>query len=584
MVRPLGSGAFGTVWLARDSALDDLVAIKVMAADKARLPDMRERFVREARLLRKVRSDRVVTVHDIGETPDGTPYFVMAYADGGTLDQRLDGGPLPVATAVHLAAETARGVAELHRQGLVHRDIKPSNVLFSGAGAQPERVLIGDLGLAIDADCSQPSLIGGTPAYMAPEQARGAGADTASDVYALGVLTYRLLTGRLPAGRAAPRVKALVPGVSAAVDSTVMRALSEDPGRRHDTAADFADALGDRPTASALSTVFGHRSETRARRRTVPVLVAATVLGALVPVLVSDGLARQSGERGSDAVVLGSPGPAEVVPSSVPVSAGQTTSPTTSAAAGVTTSGPVPAAGSAPPASSPSTQAGPGQPSPPAAIQQVTAAGATTGWWTNGDRVASVRVPPRSLVVVTSATQGGNDSANFCTVRDSADRTWRRIADVVGVKSHLWVDAWFNDTGAEVVMSVTSDMTLENNFVIAQEIEVLSGVADPAATAPKTRATFRDAGSPAQTATAAQAGSRMMLHFIATSATTAPGAFVGGSAVSSGSVIHDDSAELAAGVIFARANTAAPGAVSIGAAQPTSAMATGVVIEYPAAT
>ncbi|MFF3991288.1 protein kinase [Streptomyces sp. NPDC001797] len=115
----LGCGGFGMVWLVHDDLLDAPVAVKVMAEKWVHRPDLRERFLDEARLLRQAASDRVVQVYDIGELPDGRPYFVMTYADGGTLADRVAQGPLAVDQALRFAVQAARGVADLHAVGIV---------------------------------------------------------------------------------------------------------------------------------------------------------------------------------------------------------------------------------------------------------------------------------------------------------------------------------------------------------------------------------------------------------------------------------------------------------------------------------
>ena len=173
VVRRIGSGAFATVWLAEDEVLEAPVAVKVLADNWAHRLDVRTRFEEEARILRRADSDRVVRVHDIGELPDGRPYFVMTYADRGTLAERLDDGPLPVGEALRYGADIARGLAVLHQVGVIHRDVNPGNVLLRSRPDGTERVLIADLGLAkAAAHGSGFTLTVGTPGYMAPEQAR----------------------------------------------------------------------------------------------------------------------------------------------------------------------------------------------------------------------------------------------------------------------------------------------------------------------------------------------------------------------------------------------------------------------------
>jgi hypothetical protein len=241
--RRLGAGAFATVWLAEDETLESWVAIKVLADNWAHQADVRARFEQEAQVLRRADSERLVRVHDYGELPDGRPYQVMTYADGGTLGERLAGGPMPVRSALRIAADIARATADLHASGVLHRDLKPSNVLF-GTVRGVERVLVADLGLAkAIAYASGFTVVAGTPGYMAPEQSRpGGGLDVRADVHAIGALTYQMLTAAPPNGAALPPSKRR-PGVSPEVDRIVLRALAADRTRRWPTATALADAL-----------------------------------------------------------------------------------------------------------------------------------------------------------------------------------------------------------------------------------------------------------------------------------------------------------------------------------------------------
>ncbi|MFM6848365.1 MAG: serine/threonine-protein kinase [Terrabacter sp.] len=256
VARRLGVGAFATVWYGWDPALSVPVAIKVLADNWSHDADVRQRFLAEARLLRKISDDRVVRVHDIGELPDGRPYFVMDHADGGTLAELVTSPP-DAPTALRLGAESARALHVLHEHGVVHRDVKPSNLLLTHRDGEP-RVLIADLGMAKAlADSSGVTMTVGTPAYIAPEQAYGTGGfDERADVYATAAVTYGLLTGNPPfandsgiagvLGRsreAAPEPIAHLVGAPRDLDVLLRESLAHDPARRPRTALDLAARL-----------------------------------------------------------------------------------------------------------------------------------------------------------------------------------------------------------------------------------------------------------------------------------------------------------------------------------------------------
>ncbi|MGV9246263.1 serine/threonine-protein kinase [Streptomyces sp. NPDC003710] len=282
--RRLGGGAFGTVWLAHDDALEAPVAVKVLAENWAHRLDVRERFLSEARLLRRAGSGRVVQVYDIGELPDGRPYFVMEYADGGTLADRLTDGPLPVAEALRLTASAARAAAALHEAGIVHRDIKPSNVLLRTAPDGSIRLLLADLGLAKSlAQASGLTMAAGSAGYAPPEQTEpGTGIDARADVYSLGALGYHLLTGTVPAppGKVQPPDR-LRPDLPSEVRRALLRAMEPDRERRWPTADVFADALdrlADDPGRSTGTSPARDPGRTRRRRGTVLLALAAAAV------------------------------------------------------------------------------------------------------------------------------------------------------------------------------------------------------------------------------------------------------------------------------------------------------------------
>ncbi|MEO5874486.1 MAG: protein kinase, partial [Streptosporangiaceae bacterium] len=224
-------------------------AIKVLSGALLDDLDVRNRFLEEARILRRADSERLVRVHEFGELPDGRPYFVMSYADKGSLADRMGRRPLPVSEALALAEEISHGVEVINELGVIHRDLKPSNILFQttkdGVG---ERLLIADLGLAkaLAHASGAFTLPVGTPGYMSPEQARfGGGLDVRADVYGVGALTYHLLTGRAP-GPAPVRVppSQLNPELTPVIDAVILKALESDREQRWPTAEAFARAIG----------------------------------------------------------------------------------------------------------------------------------------------------------------------------------------------------------------------------------------------------------------------------------------------------------------------------------------------------
>lgn len=288
-----GSGAFATVWRGFDTELETPVAVKVLAENWSHHADVRERFLAEARLLRRISSDRVVRVYDVGTHAD-QPFFVMDFIDGGTLAERGDGS-LDPAHALKLAEDAARAASVLHAEGVIHRDIKPSNLLVAVDPDGTERVLVTDLGSAKRlAEASGITVTTGTPSYMAPEQALGRAIDERCDVYALGVVTYVLLTGELPFDVSDPmtlvtrsasdrpaRIAAARPLPAplnrTSLDSLLSRTMALDPADRPATASDLADALA-HVAAGGLS---GKASSGVRTRVLVPLAAAVFVASAV---------------------------------------------------------------------------------------------------------------------------------------------------------------------------------------------------------------------------------------------------------------------------------------------------------------
>ncbi|WP_460838792.1 serine/threonine-protein kinase [Nocardioides marmoraquaticus] len=252
LVERIGAGGFATVWRYRDEELDSDVAVKALADNWAQRLDVRERFATEARMLRRADADHVVRVHDQGETEAGIPYFVMTYADRGTVADLLEAGPVPLDAALDLVRQAALGLAVLHDHGIVHRDIKPQNLLLRSRPDGTTELLVADLGVAKAlAHASGLTQVVGTPGYIAPEQALGRGLDVRADVHALGAVAYVLVTGRLPRqegfaglvdGEEVPP-PSRVADVPAWLDAPLLRALAREPDDRWPDVAGFVTAL-----------------------------------------------------------------------------------------------------------------------------------------------------------------------------------------------------------------------------------------------------------------------------------------------------------------------------------------------------
>ena len=260
----VGEGGMGVVFAAPHEHLDERVALKVLRPSFAASKQATLRFLREARATAKLKNGHVTRVLDVDTLPDGTPYLVMELLEGEDLSSALERtGPLPVADAVRYVLDACEAVAEAHALGIVHRDLKPANLFVVRAPHTHVKVL--DFGISrIMAGSSVKrgvetgaNAIIGTPSYMAPEQhVRADSADERTDVFALGVILYELLTQRRPwEGDASPVIYALMmtsepasiaerrPDVPAALTEIVKRCLKLEPAERFPSVRDLASAL-----------------------------------------------------------------------------------------------------------------------------------------------------------------------------------------------------------------------------------------------------------------------------------------------------------------------------------------------------
>jgi serine/threonine-protein kinase len=257
LVERLGVGGMSLVWRAFDEVLGRQVAIKVLAGDYAASPDFRRAIRREARAVARLAHPNIGVVYDYGEWPDpsgaAVPYVVMELIEGPTLSDQLHSGTLSWPAALGICAQVAAALGAAHARGLVHRDVKPANIMLAGTG-----VKVVDFGISAligeQVDLDSTGIVQGTPSYVAPERLCGAPVGAAADLYALGVVLFQTLTGRVPwhaEGEAEiltahltarPDPLPPIPGMPDDVNDLYLRCLAKDPARRPD-AREVAAAL-----------------------------------------------------------------------------------------------------------------------------------------------------------------------------------------------------------------------------------------------------------------------------------------------------------------------------------------------------
>jgi serine/threonine protein kinase len=256
IVDELGRGGMAVVYRAYQPSLNRYVAIKVLPPQLGFDQQFVKRFQREARAAAGLRHPNIVVIHDVGEQ-DGVYYIVMEYLEGYTLRQSIEEeGPLHLARAAHIVSQVAAALDYAHQQGFVHRDIKPSNIFIG----KDDHVTLTDFGIARAASETQQltrtGMLMGTPEYMSPEQAEGSAVDHRTDLYALGVVLYQMLVGRVPFSGTTPHAtlhaviyepppppRQLNPGIPPAVEAVIVKAIAKQPQQRFQSGAELTSAL-----------------------------------------------------------------------------------------------------------------------------------------------------------------------------------------------------------------------------------------------------------------------------------------------------------------------------------------------------
>ena len=302
----LGAGGMGIVFRAEDLKLRRSVALKFLPPHLTSDPVQRAQLLREARAASKLDHVNIGTIYSIEEAHDGQIFIVMACYEGETLKSRIGRVPITGAEVENIAAQIAEGLREAHSNGVVHRDIKPSNLILTRQGV----LKIIDFGLAKLQEPetqSRSGKVAGTAAYMSPEQAQGKPVDQRSDLWALGVVLYEMLTGRLPFhGESTPGLLYAIvhqspeaaSQLSAQWGAIVDRALTKDPARRYQNAAEFLNALERRRNfALAETETIAQMAKTTFKRKWVAMAAAGTLAAAGIGLYLTSGPVVEVGPK-----------------------------------------------------------------------------------------------------------------------------------------------------------------------------------------------------------------------------------------------------------------------------------------------
>jgi eukaryotic-like serine/threonine-protein kinase len=297
VIRRLGAGGMGVVYLARDTRLDRMVALKFLplALDE----EHKIRFVREAKATAALEHPNIGAIYEIKEASDGQMFIVMGYYDGETLAQRIQRGRLPLEDAVTIASQIAAGLVHAHSRGVVHRDVKPGNIMLT----RDRTVKIIDFGLAKlqgSSKLTEPERTIGTVAYLSPEQARGDEVDERTDIWSLGAVLYEMLAGQVPFRADSTEgtirsilmsgpepLKQLRPDVPVEIQRIVNRALRKDLKSRYPTATELLNDLADYQASTSVTELrAAGRGLTarwmRQRRVAIPALLILIVLASVL--------------------------------------------------------------------------------------------------------------------------------------------------------------------------------------------------------------------------------------------------------------------------------------------------------------
>jgi tRNA A-37 threonylcarbamoyl transferase component Bud32 len=309
IIRQIGEGGMGLVYEAEHVAIEKRVALKVLRDDFSSRPEVVERFKQEAKSASRIGNAHIVDISDFGTTPSGASYFVMEMLDGDDLANVLQAeGQLPLARACDIVLQCCKALGAAHTKGIVHRDMKPENIFLTERDGRTDFVKIVDFGIAKMSDIetqgapgrklTKTGMIFGTPEYMSPEQAAGKSLDHRVDIYALAVILYETLTGRVPfigdsfmgiltqhMFEDPPKLEEANPHVEVPLPlaSFIYRGLAKDPAERYQSCEEMAQALEAALAGRATSgaTFHGYGEPVSARERTARTRAASPASGEL---------------------------------------------------------------------------------------------------------------------------------------------------------------------------------------------------------------------------------------------------------------------------------------------------------------